>query len=90
MARSPYPIRTPYCVLRKLSCPVSILHKSIADRYRPVRVADGSITARCRFIKKNAKWLIVEENKYLGLFKDLFSDFIMNVCFTETIDVNAL
>ena len=25
--------------------PVSILHKSIAGRYRPVRVADGPITA---------------------------------------------
>ena len=35
--------------------PVSILHKSIAGRYRPVRVADGPITARCRFIK-NASW----------------------------------
>ena len=35
--------------------PVSILYKSIADRYRPVRVADGPITARCRFIK-NASW----------------------------------
>ena len=31
--------------------PVSLLHKSIADRYRPVRVADGPITARYRFIK---------------------------------------
>ena len=35
--------------------PASILHKSIAGRYRPVRVADGPITARCRFIK-NASW----------------------------------
>ena len=35
--------------------PVSILHKSIAGRYRPVRAADGPITARCRFIK-NASW----------------------------------
>ena len=35
--------------------PVSILRKSIAGRYRPVRVADGPITARCRFIK-NASW----------------------------------
>ena len=34
--------------------PVSILHKSIAGRYRPVRVADGPITARCRFIKNNS------------------------------------
>ena len=38
--------------------PVSILHKSIAGRYRPVRVADGPITARFRFIK-NASWVIV-------------------------------
>ena len=30
--------------------PVSILHKSIADRYRPVRVADGPIMARYRFM----------------------------------------
>ena len=30
--------------------PVSILYKSIAGRYRPVRVADGPITTRCRFI----------------------------------------
>ena len=35
--------------------PDSILHKSTAGRYRPVRVADGPITARCRFIK-NASW----------------------------------
>ena len=35
--------------------PVSILHKFIAGCYRPVRVADGPITARCRFIK-NASW----------------------------------
>ena len=31
--------------------PLSILHKSIAGRYRPVRVADGPIAARCRFKK---------------------------------------
>ena len=29
--------------------PVSILRKSISGRHRPVRVADGSMTARCRF-----------------------------------------
>ena len=34
---------------------VIILHKSIAGRYRSVRVADGPITARYRFIK-NASW----------------------------------
>ena len=32
--------------------PVSILYKSTAGRYRPVRV-----TARCRFIK-NASWVV--------------------------------
>ena len=37
------------------SFPVSILHKSIAGRYRPVRVADGPITARYRFMQ-NASW----------------------------------
>ena len=35
--------------------PVSILYKFIAGRYRPVRVADGPMTARYRFIK-NASW----------------------------------
>ena len=44
------------CALtKKRAYPVSILQKSIAGRYRPVRVADGPITARCRFIK-NASW----------------------------------
>ena len=41
---------------RKHAYPVSILFKSIAGRYRPVRVADGPITARYRFIK-NASWV---------------------------------
>ena len=39
--------------------PVSILHKSTAGRYRPVRVADGPITARCRFMK-NAYWPAID------------------------------
>ena len=34
---------------------ISILHKSIAGRYRPIRVAEGAITARFRFIE-NARW----------------------------------
>ena len=34
---------------------VSILHKSIVGRYRPVRVAVAPITASYRFIK-NASW----------------------------------
>ena len=29
--------------------PVSILRKSISDRHRPVRVADGPMTVRYRF-----------------------------------------
>ena len=33
---------------------VSILHKSIAGRDRPVIVADGPITAPCRFIKNSS------------------------------------
>ena len=36
--------------------PVSILYKSIAGRYRPVREADEPMTARYRFIK-NASWV---------------------------------
>ena len=35
--------------------PASILYKSTAGHYRPVRVADGPITTHCRFIK-NAYW----------------------------------
>ena len=36
--------------------PAGILYKSIAGRYRPVSYPDGPITARYRFIKKNAYW----------------------------------
>ena len=42
--------------------PVSIVHKSTASRYRPVSVADGPITARCRFIK-NANWEETQKNR---------------------------
>ena len=51
--------------------PVSILYKSIAGRYRPVRVADGPITAHYRFIK-NASWGNAKacfRPEMLGLFK---------------------
>ena len=57
-----------FCII---NIPVSILHKFIAGRYRPVRVADGPITARCRFIKYagwvgNVKYLVVfHDNKHL-------------------------
>ena len=30
--------------------PLSLLHKLIAGRYWPVRIADRPITARCRFM----------------------------------------
>ena len=43
-------------LLAMLELPVSILYKFIAGRYRPVRIADGPITARYRFIK-NASWV---------------------------------
>ena len=36
-------------VSENVSNPGSILRKSISGRYRPVRVADGPMTARCRF-----------------------------------------
>ena len=39
----------------KCNVPVSILYKSIAGRYRPVRVADGPITTRYRCIR-NTTW----------------------------------
>ena len=45
-----------FLISAKKTYPVSILYKSIAGRYRPVRVADGPITARNRFIK-NASWV---------------------------------
>ena len=43
---------------------VSILHKSIAVRYRPVRVADGPITARYRFMYNASKEILksISEN----------------------------
>ena len=47
--------------------PVSILYKSIAGRSRPVRVADGPITARYRFIK-NASWVIADAYLYYNQY----------------------
>ena len=40
-----------------------MLYKSIAGRYRPVRVADGRMTARYRFIK-NASWFVLRNQYY--------------------------
>ena len=45
--------------------PVSILYKSIAGSYRPVRVADGPITARYRFMK-NASWVRCSLTELVG------------------------
>ena len=47
--------KMPYLKLNSSIIPVSIFYKFIASRYRPVRVADGPITARYRFIK-TASW----------------------------------
>ena len=49
---------------------LSILYKSIADRYRPVRVADGPITARYRFVK-NASWGCVTKTRTKPTFSKL-------------------
>ena len=60
------------CFIWPVSIPVSILYKSTVDRYRPVRVADGPITARCRFIK-NASWVsCLITSVYLSIFNDIY------------------
>ena len=46
--------------------PASILYKSTAGRYRPVRVADWRITARYRFIK-SAYWNVYYDTSSLIL-----------------------
>ena len=43
---------------RERRLPISSLYNSIAGHYRPVRVADGPIMVRCRFIK-NASWATI-------------------------------
>ena len=58
------------------SCPVSILHKSIAGRYRPVSCPDGPITARYRFIK-NANWVCFMFVAFSGYLHLYFLQFIM-------------
>ena len=37
-------------VVLKRTYPTYIVHKSIAGRYQPIRVADGPITVRYRFM----------------------------------------
>ena len=50
--------------------PASILYKSIAGCYRPVRVTAGPITARYRFIKKMLNGSVpVTHTAVLQLFK---------------------
>ena len=46
-----------YIYIRYKPLQVSILHKSIAGRHRPVSYPDGPITARLRFIK-TASWVL--------------------------------
>ena len=53
----------------RLKFQVRILYKSIADRYWPVRVADGPITARYRFVK-NASWVVI----CVRIMKSKYSD----------------
>ena len=80
--------------LGRHSFPVSIIYKSKAGRYRPVRVADGPITARSRFIK-NASWvaaidviILVRQARYhshcttLALYGSILKDtiFIVSIC----------
>ena len=50
-------------VSKAMVLPVSILHKSVAGHYRPVRVAEGPIKARYRFIK-NISWAGVAYSLY--------------------------
>ena len=52
----------------KKNIPASILYKSIAGRYRPVRVADGPITARYRFIK-NASCGVAQRTYRAGTWR---------------------
>ena len=51
-AKTSFSYRSGY---HKTHIQVSILHKSIVGRYRPVRAVDGPITAGCRFMK-TASW----------------------------------
>ena len=55
---------------------VSILYKSVAGRYRPVRVADGPITARYRFIN-NASWVAV----YWSRAENIAADWVSSCVF---------
>ena len=60
----PYEHQITYSILE-----VSILYKSLAGRYRPVRVADGPITASYRFMK-NASW--VDTSNYEQLIDRMY------------------
>ena len=53
-------------------CRVSILHKSIAGRYRPVRVTDGPIMARYIFIM-NAGWVWLLLCSFIYILINIFS-----------------
>ena len=61
-----------FLLIHKL-IPVSILYKSTAGRYRPVRVADGPITARYRFIKNASLDIIETLNSISEYFDELLN-----------------
>ena len=65
-------------IFLKENIPVSILYKSIAGRYWLVRVADGPITARYRFIK-NASGDVV--GTYWKCLAEGLRISIHNICF---------
>ena len=48
--------------------PVSILHKSTAGRYRPVRVADGPITAPVDLCRMLAGDFLIKCHVYKAIF----------------------
>ena len=58
--------------------PASILCKSIAGRYRPVRVADRPITARHKFIK-NAYWVITCSLNFVENIFEFLLFFILKI-----------
>ena len=62
--------------------PVSILQKSTAGRYRPVRVADGPITARCRLWRMLAGMLPVSGHRHsIQVSFAIFISVFLLICF---------
>ena len=60
----------------RVNSPVSILRKSVSGRHRTVRVADGPMTARCRFRRMLAglgfrRLFLDENNEVYSLYNTL-------------------